>query len=76
MEKVKRKKKGERNVEDLRAEGVRGCTCEENIYIFFSEIELMSDVWQREEKKSLELNTAVGSCWGWWVAAGGLGKKI
>ena len=40
MEKVKRKKKGERNVEDLRAEGVRGCTREE---IFFSsEIELMS----------------------------------
>jgi hypothetical protein len=75
VEKVKRKKKGERNVEDLRAEGVRGCTCEE--FFFFFEIELMSDVWQREKKKkSLELNIAVGSCWCWWVAAGGLGKKI
>ena len=69
-----KKKKGERNVEDLRAEGVRGCTCEE---IFFSsKIELMSDVWQREKKKTLELNTAVGSCRYWWAAAGGLGKKI
>ena len=62
MEKVKKKKK-KQNVEDLRAEGVRGCTCEE---IFFSEIELMSDVWQREKKKSLELNTAVGYCWWAW----------
>jgi hypothetical protein len=48
---------------------------------FLSEIELMSDVCQKEKKKkkkkkSLELNTAVGSCWCWWVAADGLGKKI
>jgi hypothetical protein len=35
------------------------CTCEED---YFSEIDWMSDVWQRE-KKILELNTAVGSCW-------------
>ena len=36
VEKVKRKKKkGERNIEDLRAEGVRGCTCEEIFFFFF-----------------------------------------
>ena len=46
------------------------------LFYFFSEIELMSDVWQREKKKSLELNTAVGICWCWWAAAGGLGKKF
>jgi hypothetical protein len=28
------------------------------------------------EKKTLELNTTVGSYWCWWAAAGGLGKKI
>ena len=43
VEKVKRKKEEERNVEDLRAKGVRGCTCEEFFFCF--EIELMSDVW-------------------------------
>jgi hypothetical protein len=31
---------------------------------------------EREKKKSLELNTTVGSYWCWWAAAGGLGKKI
>ena len=64
MNKVKRKeKKGERDVEeDLWAEGVRGCTTRVK-KIFFSEIEWMSDVWQREKKKFLELNTVVGSCW-------------
>ena len=71
MEKVKRKKKGERNVEDLRAEGVRGCTCEENF--FSSKIELMSDVWQREKKKIFgveyscgQLLVLVGYCWWAW----------
>jgi hypothetical protein len=63
---VKRKKKGERDVEeDLWAEGVRGCTTRVKkifFFFFFSEIESMSDVWQREKKKILELNTAVGSC--------------
>jgi hypothetical protein len=61
--KRKKKKKRERNVEDMRAEGVRGCTCEE-IFFFFPEIELMSDVWQREKKKNLwsriQLWAAVG----------------
>ena len=64
MNKVKRKeKKGERDVEeDLWAEGVRGCTARVK-KIFFSEIEWMSDVWQREKIFFLELNTALGSCW-------------
>ena len=51
MNKVKREKKGERDIEeDLWAEGVRGCTARVK-KIFFSEIEWMSDVWQREKKK-------------------------
>ena len=69
MNKVKRKeKKGERDVEeDLWAEGVRGCTARVKkiffFFFFFSEIEWMSDVWQREKKIFFKLNTAVGSCW-------------
>jgi hypothetical protein len=54
VNKVKRKKKkrkGERDVEeDLWAEGVRGCTARVK-KIFFSEIDWMSNVWQREKKK-------------------------
>jgi hypothetical protein len=46
-----KKKKKKKNVEDLRAEGVTGCMCEEIFFFFFPEIELMSDVWQRERKK-------------------------
>ena len=68
MNKVKRKKKkGKETEEDLRAEGVRGCTCEEDF--FFSEIEWMSDMWQREKKKFRvkyscgQLLVLMGYCW-------------
>ena len=61
MNKVKRKeKKGERDVEeDLWAEGVRGCTTRVK-KIFFSEIEWMSDVWQREKKKIFRVEYSCG----------------